>query len=180
MLQSDKPAGLVRRGSGGQRFDREELLAALNRVNTGAGQSERSGRSSYSHSHRNNQWLRYITQLLHRVGQQSLENSAAFPDGLRDEVAAGRKLIREQVMTRSNTIPCRFCYTEMVQLCVLTSSSWMRPSPRLGSQRPWLQSAGTSWWHSLPPLFVRECTCSVVPSPACSVKYLWTNAEQQH
>lgn len=102
MLQSDKPAGLVRRGSGRQWFDREELLAALNRVNTGAGQSERSGRSSYAHSHRNNQWLRYITQLLHSVGQQSLENSAAFPDGLRDEVAAGRKVMREQVMTRSN------------------------------------------------------------------------------
>lgn len=174
MLQSNKPAGLVRRGSGRQWFDREELLAALNRVNTGAGQSERSGRSSYAHSHRNNQWLSYITQLLHSIGQQSLENSAAFPDGLRDEVAVGRKLIR------SNTIPCRFCYNEMVKLCILTSSSWMRPSPRLGLQKPWLQSAGTAWWHSLPPLFVRECTCSVVPSLACSVKYLWTNAEQQH
>lgn len=54
-LQSNKPAGLVRRGSGGQRLNREELFAALNRINTGAGQSERSSRSGYAHSHWNNQ-----------------------------------------------------------------------------------------------------------------------------
>lgn len=101
-LQSNKPAGLVRWGSGGQRLNREELFAALNRINTGAGQSERSSRSRYAHSHWNDQWLRYVTQLLHGIGQQSLENSATFPNGLRDEVAVGRKLIREEVMTRSN------------------------------------------------------------------------------
>lgn len=54
-LQSNKPAGLVRRGSGGQWFNREKLFAALNRINAGAGQSERSSRSRYAHSHWDNQ-----------------------------------------------------------------------------------------------------------------------------
>lgn len=180
MLWSNKPAGLVRRRSGRQWFNRKELLTSLNCINTGAGQSEWSSRSSYAHSHWNNQWLCYITQLLHGVGQQGLENSATFPDGLRNEVAVGRKMIRKQVMRRSNIIPSSFCHIEMVKLCVLTFSSWMKPSPHLGSQTPWLQSAGTSWWHSLPPLSVQECTCFVVPLLVYSAKYLWTNTEQQY
>lgn len=83
-------------------------------------------------------------------------------------------------MTRSNITAFSYCQTDMVKLCALTFSSWMKPSPHLGSQTPWLQSAGTSWWHSLPPLVVQECTCSVAPLLAYSVKYLWTNTQQQY
>lgn len=85
---TNQPAGLIRRRSRRQRLHGEELLAALHCVNTGAGQGKGSRWPGDAHSHGNDQGLGYVAQLLHRVGEQSLEDSPALSNWLRDEVAA--------------------------------------------------------------------------------------------
>lgn len=120
-LKTNWPAGLVRGGSRRQRFNREELLTALNCINTGAGQSEWSSRSRYAHSYRNNQRLCYVTQLLHSVGQQSLENSPTFPDGLGDEVAMWRKLRQNRIsicMISKDRVKC------IIPPCAINKLHW--------------------------------------------------------
>lgn len=85
---TNKPAWLIRRRSRRQRLHREELFAALHCVNTGAGQRKGSGWPCDAHTHGNDQGLGYVAQLLHCVGEQSLEDSPALSNRLRDEVAA--------------------------------------------------------------------------------------------
>ena len=81
------PAGLVRGRSRGQGLHREELLAALHRVDAGAGQGEGSGGPGDAHAHGDDQRLGHVAQLLHGVRQQGLEHAPALPNGLGDEVA---------------------------------------------------------------------------------------------
>lgn len=95
------PAGLVRRRPGRKRLHGEKLLAALNCVYAGAGQRERSRGPRYSHPDRDDEGLRDVAQLLHRVRQQSLENTPTLPDGLRDEVAVGEKTWKPVFRTKT-------------------------------------------------------------------------------
>ncbi len=89
-LKCYSPAGLIRGGSWWQGLHREELLAALYGVDAGTGQSEGRCRPSDAHPHWHDQGLGHIAELFHCVRQQSLENTPALPDGLRDEVTEGK------------------------------------------------------------------------------------------
>lgn len=90
-MTQDSLAGLVWGGPGWQRLHGEELLAALHGVDASAGQCEGGGGPGDAHAHGHNERLGHVTQLLHRVWQQSLEHTPALPYGLRDEIAGEQR-----------------------------------------------------------------------------------------
>lgn len=86
LAPQDSLAGLVWGGPGWQRLHGEELLAALDGINAGAGQCEGGGGPGDAHAHGHDKRFGHVTQLLRRVREKGLEHTAALPYGLRDEV----------------------------------------------------------------------------------------------